>query len=94
MGDLNAKIGSIAVTVLSVTPISTGRHFALASVEINVDGIVVQLHGIRVMRTAAGATSVELPTFRDAMGQSRAAVVLPEAVYRLIGDAVGDALTK
>jgi hypothetical protein len=35
---------------------------------------------------------VELPTFRDAAGQSRAAVILPDEVHVPIGDAVIEAL--
>jgi hypothetical protein len=31
---------------------------------------------------------VELPTFRDATGQSHAAIKLPEEIYAPIGDAV------
>ena len=92
MSDVNAETGSVAITVLSVTPINAGRLFALASVEINIEGILVEIHGIRAMRVASGATRVELPTFRDTTGLSRAAIVLPEEVYRPIGDAVLEVL--
>jgi hypothetical protein len=91
---MSDETGSVTITVLSVTPISAGRLFALASVEINVEGILVQIHGIRAMRVATGATRVELPTFRDTTGQSRAAIVLPEEVYRPIGDAVLEVLIE
>jgi hypothetical protein len=94
MSDVNAETGSVAITVLSVTPISGGRLFALASVEINIDGVLVEIHGIRATRVATGATRVELPTFRDTTGQSRAAIVLPEEVYRPIGDAVLEVLIE
>jgi len=94
MSDDNAETGSVSITVLSVMPIRAGRLFALASVEINVDGVVIEIHGIREMRVATGATRVELPTFRDTTGQSRAAIVLPEEIYRPIGDAVLDVLIE
>jgi hypothetical protein len=94
MSDDSAESGSVAITVLSVTPIRASKLFALASVEINVDGVVIEIHGTRATRTPTGATRVELPTFRDARGQPRAAIVLPEEVYRPIGDAVLDVLIE
>jgi hypothetical protein len=92
----NDDVGSstVLITVLSATPIRAGKLFALASVEINVGGVLVEIHGIRATRTATGTTRVELPTFRDATGQSRAAIVLPEEVYGPIGDAVLDVLIE
>jgi hypothetical protein len=66
----------------------------LASVEINIDGVLIKIHGIRATRTATGATKVELPTFRDTTGQPRAAIDLPEEIYRPIGGAVLDALLE
>src|SRR5205085_1446169 len=85
-----AEAGSslVSITVLSVTPLRAGRLFALASVEIDIDGIRIEVRGIRAMRVATGATRVELPTFRDAAGQSRAAIVLPDEVHAPIGAAV------
>jgi len=38
--------------------------------------------------TTAGHTRIELPTFRDAAGRSRAAIMLPEEARGLIGDAM------
>ena len=90
--DTGAK--TVSITVLSVTPMRTGKLFALASVEINVDDVLIEIHGIRATRTATGATRVELPTFRDAKGQSRAAIVLPEEIYGPIGDAVLEVLVE
>jgi hypothetical protein len=74
--------------VLSITPMRAGRLFALASVEIDIDGMQIEVHGIRAMRGPTGATRVELPMFRDANGQSRAAIVLPDELHGPIGDAV------
>jgi hypothetical protein len=84
----------VSITVLSATPMRAGKLFALASVEINVDGVLIEIHGIRATRTATGATRVELPTFRDATGQSRAAIVLPEEIYGPTGDAVLEVLIE
>jgi hypothetical protein len=94
MTDDNIETGRVTITVLSVSPMRTGKLFALASVEINVDGVVIEIHGIRAVRTPAGATRVELPIFRDERGQPRATIVLPEEIYRPIGDAVLEVLIE
>src|SRR5438067_1551666 len=74
----------VSITVLSVTPTRAGRLFALASVEVDIDGIRIEVRGIRAMRVPTGETRVELPTFRDAAGQSRAAIGLPDVIEALI----------
>jgi len=84
----------VSITVLSVTPVRAGKLFALASVEIDIDGVRIEVRGTRAMRVPTGATRVELPTFRDAAGQSRAAIVLPDEVHGPIGDAVIEALIE
>jgi hypothetical protein len=94
MSDDKAETGRVEITVLSATAMNAGRLFALASVEVNVDGVLIEIHGIRAVSTPTGATRVELPTFRDTTGQSRAAIILPEEVYRPIGDAVLDVLIE
>jgi stage V sporulation protein G len=92
--DDDAGSSTVSITVLSVTPMRAGKLFALASVEINVDGVLIEIHGVRATRTATGATRVELPTFRDATGQPRTAIVLPAEIYRPIGDAVLEVLIE
>ena len=87
-----AQAGSslVSITVLSVTPMRAGRLI----VEIDIDGIRIEVRCIRAMRAPTGATRVELPTFRDAAGQSRAAIVLPDEVHGPLGDAVIEALIE
>ena len=85
---------TVSITVFSVTPTRTARLVALASVAIEIDGVRIEVHGIRAMRVPTGATRVELPTFRYAAGQSRAAIVLPDEVRGPIGDAVIEALIE
>ena len=46
----------VSITVLSVTPVRAGRLFALASVEIDIDGVRIEVRGIRAMRVPTGAT--------------------------------------
>jgi stage V sporulation protein G len=83
---------SVSITVLSVTPMRAGKLFALAAVEVDIEGIPIEIHGIRAMHVPPAATRIELPTDRDAADRSRAAIVLPEGVRRPIGDAVWDRL--
>ena len=40
----------VSITVLSVTPLRAGKLFALASVEIDIDGVRIEVRGIRAMR--------------------------------------------
>ena len=84
----------VSITVLSVTPMRAGKLFALAAVEVDIDGVPIEIHGIRAMHVPPAATRIELPTFRDAVGRSRAAIILPEEVRGPIGDAVLDRLVE
>ncbi len=89
-----AGSSQVSITVLSVAAARAGKLFALASVELDIEGVRIEVHGIRAMRVPTGATRVELPMFRDATGQSRAAIVLPNEVYGPIGDAVIETLIE
>ena len=55
---------TVSITVLSVTPARAKKLFAFASVEIDIDGVQIGVHGIRAMREDGG-TAIELPKFRD-----------------------------
>jgi len=90
----DAETRAVRITVLAVTPAQAGKLFALASVEIDIDGIQVQVHGIRALRVAPAGTRIELPKFRDAAGMMRSAVSLPDEVRGPIGDAVLEALIE
>jgi hypothetical protein len=45
--DDDAGSSTVLITVLSATPMRAGKLFALASVTINVGGVLVEIHGIR-----------------------------------------------
>ena len=47
--DDDSSTTPVSITVLSVTPVRAGRLFALASVAIDIDGVPIQIHGIRAM---------------------------------------------
>jgi stage V sporulation protein G len=76
---------TVRITVLAVTPVRAGKLFAFASVEIDIDGIQLQVHGIRALHVLPLSTRIELPMFRDAAGMSRPAISLPEEVRGPIG---------
>lgn len=78
----------VSITVLSVTPMRAGKLFAIASVEIDIDGVLIEIRGIRAVHVPPAATRIELPSFRDASGRSQVAIILPEEVRGPIGDAV------
>jgi hypothetical protein len=83
----DARSSFVSIRVLSVTPVRAGRLFALASVEIDIDGIPLAVHGIRALN-AAGGTRIELLRYRDQNATLRPTISLPEEVGGPIGDAV------
>jgi stage V sporulation protein G len=85
---------TISITVLSVTPARAKNLFAFASVEIDIDGVQIGLHGIRAMPAGPDAAAIELPKFRDAGGVWRTAITLPEEIHVPIARAVLDELVE
>ena len=39
----------VSITVLSVTPMRAGKLFAIAAVEIDIDGVLIEIHGIHAL---------------------------------------------
>ena len=68
--------------------------FALAAVEVEIDGVPIEFPGIRTMTCRRPRPKIELPTYRDAAGRSRVAMVLPEKLRGPTGDAVLDRLVE
>jgi hypothetical protein len=85
---------TVSITVLSIKPVKFGKIFALASVEIDIDGVVLVLHGVRAIRVQPMGTLIDLPTFRDENGVWRHAVTLPDEISGPIGKAVLDELVE
>jgi hypothetical protein len=82
----------VSITVLSIKPVNFGRIFALASVEIDIDGVLLVIHGVRAMRAQPMGTPVDPPMFRDENGVWQRAVTLPDEICGPIGKAVFDEL--
>jgi stage V sporulation protein G len=57
-----------------------------------IDGVRIEIHGIRALRVEPAGTRIELPKFREGTGLSRTAIILPEEVRGPMGDIVLDAL--
>jgi stage V sporulation protein G len=91
--DQPSSSSTVSITVLSVTPARGKKLFAFASVEIDIDGVQIGVHGIRATHEPGG-TAIELPKFRDAAGIWRTAITLPEEVRSPIAKAVFDELVE
>jgi stage V sporulation protein G len=85
---------TVSITVLSVTPARANKLFAFASIEIDIDGLQIGVHGIRATHVGSEAAAIELPKFRDADGVWRTAITLPEEIYTPIARAVLDELVE
>ena len=83
---------AVSITVLSVTPARAEKLFAFASIEIDIDGVQIGVHGIRAMHAGPEAAAIELPKYRDGDGLWRTAITLPEEIYTPIARAVLDEL--
>jgi hypothetical protein len=83
---------TVSITVLSVKQVKFGKIFALASVEIDIDGVLLVIDGIRATRVHPTGTQIDLPMFRDENGVWRRAITLPDEISGPIGKAVLDAL--
>ena len=68
---------TVSITVLSVTPARAEKLFAFASIEIDIDGVQIGIHGIRAMHAGPEAAAIELPKYRDGDGLWRTAITLP-----------------
>ena len=85
---------TVSITVLSVTPARAQKLFAFASIEIDIDGVQIGVHGIRAMHAGPEAAAIELPKYRDGDGLWRTAITLPEEIYTPIARAVLDELIE
>src|SRR5467141_1102230 len=85
---------TVSITVLSVMPARAEKLFAFASIEIDIDGVQIGVHGIRATHAGPEAAAIELPKFRDGDGVWRTAITLPEEIYTPIARAVLDELVE
>jgi stage V sporulation protein G len=94
VADPAPALGTVGISVIDVQPVNAGKLFALAAVEIDIDGIIIVVHGIQALRNEPAGTRIEYPKYRDASGVWRTAVTLPDEMKRPIGDAVLDVLVE
>lgn len=83
----------VTATVLDVQAIQKGQLIALASVEIEVEGVMFAVNGLQVIRTREPktnreATAVALPRYRAPGGQWRIAIDLPDELRAPVAAAV------
>jgi stage V sporulation protein G len=85
---------TVGISVVDVQSVNAGKLFALATVEIDIDGVIIVVHGIQALRNEPAGTRIEYPKYRDATGVWRTAVTLPDEMKGPIGDAVLDVLVE
>ncbi|TAN59226.1 MAG: hypothetical protein EPN26_00275 [Rhodospirillales bacterium] len=65
-----------------------GGLIALADAEVLVDGVSIQVHGLRVSRLPDGRLGVEAPTTRNEAGRWVPSITLPPELGRAMTSAV------
>jgi stage V sporulation protein G len=93
MTDASRDTALVAVTVLDVQTVQKGQIIALASVEIELDGVAFTVNGLQVVRTrdpSSGreATGVALPRYRAPDGEWKPAIDLPDELREPITMAI------
>jgi stage V sporulation protein G len=80
----------VTVTILDMQPVHRGRLLALATVEVEIEGVVFVINGVQLTRITnpKEGAAVDLPRYRDAAGEWRQAITLPDELRGPIGDAV------
>jgi stage V sporulation protein G len=76
------------ITVRHLRPLQGRTVYALLDADIEIGGVVISIVGVQARHLQGGGTSVHLPTFRDADGKWRAAVILPDEICDALSDAV------
>jgi DNA-binding cell septation regulator SpoVG len=80
----------VTVTVLRIERVESGRLLALAEVEIDIAGVALVLHNIRVLKTGPRSRGIAAPCCRVANGRLADAVSLPPELAKAIANAVLD----
>ena len=74
---------SVTVSGISKTP-NAGRLLGIATVDLVVEGIEIQVTGLRLVRSGDRRILIEPPSTRDAQGQSIPCIGFPDEVLRAI----------
>ena len=97
----NEEGGSVSVSfrVEHVEKVrGAGRLHAIAVVSVDVDGVEMRIHGVRIVRQPTGLLAVEAPQFRRPGGEWVPAVTLPpelkDAIAAEILDVVENLSTR
>lgn len=92
---MDASTSTVTFTVTDVDRVEgAGRLIALASIELELDGVALVVQGIRVVRHN-NRISTEAPRFRDPRtGQWVPALILPDELGRAIAREVHRILMK
>ena len=70
---------TITCTVSNSRAVISKSLFALVDVEVEIGGVIIMVRGVQARRTTEG-TAIMLPSYKDADGSQRAAIILPQEV--------------
>lgn len=90
----SVETGLIGCRVLAIHPVFSSKVMALASVELDIDGIVMTIHGVQVIKAKASygdCLQVRLPAHRTPDGQWQPSMELPQELELPLGRAILDA---
>jgi stage V sporulation protein G len=77
---------SVSFEVVSVTRLHrAGRLLALATVEIDLDGVALTLHGVQVIQLPNGRLQCRAAHYRAQTGTWAPCITLPDELERAIG---------
>jgi hypothetical protein len=86
---MNDDTATVIVSVLQITPATgQGRIMAIATVLISIEGIEMEISGVKLIAKRDGNVTVEMPSTRDAMGRETPIIKLPEEISFAIDKAV------
>jgi stage V sporulation protein G len=88
---LDTDTAIVTCTVSNSRAVDSKVLFALVDVELEIAGISLTIRGIQARRTPEG-TAVIMPTFKDADGSQRPAVILPTEMKQPLFRAILDHL--
>lgn len=78
--DGEADTTAVRLTVGNARRVESKSVFALVDIAIEIAGVEFSIFGVQARREPNEQTSVRLPTFKDADGNWRPAIQLPEEV--------------
>jgi hypothetical protein len=77
----------VAVVEIVGTP-GAGRLMALATVDLEIEGVAMRLTGVRLVKRRDQDVTVELPMTRDPLGRQVPCIQFPPEIHEAIEEAI------